>query len=107
MIWVVVRRQLRKQLRIASSPEDETSVQLNEYEHSDGPTVKQESVETSIALDELFGILSKCTERQRRIVHLRLEGHCNTDIARLEGVNEGSVRRQLEKVEQFYQGTMP
>ena len=104
MIWVVVRRQLRKQLKIASSPEDESVVQLNEHDH---PTVRLEGLDTSFGLDELFGILKKCSERQRRIVHLRLEGLSNTEIARIEGVNEGSVRRQLLKVEQLHRGTMP
>ena len=102
MIWVVVQRQLRKQLRIASSPEDEDSVQLNEFEHSSYAIAKRDEVDACIALDELCGILNKCSERQRRIVRYRLEGLSNTDIATREGVNEGSVRRQLAQVEKLY-----
>lgn len=107
MIWIVVRRQLRKQLRFASSPEDKASVQLNESCHVVCPVAMKEGVDACIALDELLIILDNCTERQRRFVHFRLEGLSNSDIARLEGVNEGSVRRQLLKVEQAYLGSTP
>ena len=107
MIWVVVQRQLRKQLRIASSPEDEASVQLNEFDTSSYAMAKQDDVDAWEALDELYEILNKCSERQRRIVLYRLEGLNNTDIATREGVDEGSVRRQLAKVEEHYRSSMP
>ena len=107
MIWVVVQRQLRKQLKIASSPEDEDSINLREFEHSSYATAKQDDINTFEAMDHLSEVLSKCTERQRRIVLFRLEGLNNTEIATREGVNEGSVRRQLAKVEELYGSSMP
>jgi RNA polymerase sigma factor (sigma-70 family) len=102
MIWVVVRRQLRKQLRIVSSPEDESSVQLKEFEFSAYSMAKRDDIDACDALDELCEILNKCSDRQRRIVCFRLEGLNNTEIAACEGVNEGSVRRQLAKVEELF-----
>ena len=106
MIWVVVQRQLRKQLRIASSPEDEASVPLVESEHSSYAMVKRDEVQACDAMDELCEVLSKCSVRQRRIVRYRLEGLNNTEIATREGVNEGSVRRQISQVEELYLGSV-
>ncbi len=107
MIWVVVKRQLRKQLKIASSPEEEDSVHLKEFEHSSYATAKQDDINAFEAMDHLSEVLSKCTERQRRIVFFRLDGLNNTEIATREGVNEGSVRRQLAKVEELYGSSKP
>ena len=105
MIWVVVQRQLRKQLRIASSPEDEASVQLIENEHWLKNNENPSDTDPYVALDELWGILNKCSERQRRIVRYRLEGLNNSEIGTREGVHEGSVRRQLAKVQEIYRST--
>jgi RNA polymerase sigma factor (sigma-70 family) len=90
-IMVIAKRQITKQLRIAKR-----STQL---ENDDIQFIDATPDQNSDLL--LFEILDHCTERQRRIVLLRWEGHTLQEIALREGLNEGTIRRQISQVERL------
>ena len=104
MIWVVVQRQVRKQLKNAASPEDLDCRRLQDHEQVLFSTAASAESLTCDALDELSVVLNMCSERQRRIVRYRLQGFNMSEIATREGVNEGSIRRQLLIIEDLYLG---
>jgi RNA polymerase sigma factor (sigma-70 family) len=102
MIWVIVQRQLRKQLKRVASPEDSNCMQFDEVDPLLSSPQKSDNLLSCDALDELSVVLSHCSERERRIVQYRLEGMSITEVAAKEGVHEGSIRRLLSNIEDLY-----
>jgi len=102
MIWTITRRQIRKQLSRVDSPEVastcgqiENEVILNSVPVSESPPGLDD-------YERLQALLGSCSERQKRIVLLRIQGLSCTEIATRDGINEGSIRRQLVKVQEIF-----